>query len=343
LVLPESWTASLFLLILSVCLFVLWPNLFKIAGSKWRFELFSLDFALGAVLVAMIAAYTLGSRGSELDFSDSMLVAGRRAQAMAIAAGAIFATGNMLYLGTIALLGLSNGTLLTFGVFGCGVGLSQLTAKHYLTPATAFLCFAVAAGFAFLSAKAAREAATARGAAARGSSAAASKAMTLSTKGGITGLLAGLAFAAVTPVLATAQTDEMGIGAYGGVLMAGIGVVIATVFLNFFLMNISLEGGSVGYGNYLAGTVRNHALGAMSGAVWTAAALALYTAKTGAGKVTGFDAWLVPFSAAVLMVLTGVIFWQKIQLPAAAKRNKWLAAVLFVAGAVVLLAGIHRP
>jgi glucose uptake protein len=321
--------------------------LFKLAGPKWRFELFSIDFALGVTLLAVVAAYTLGSRGSELDFSDSMLVAGRRAQAMAIGAGAVFAFGNMLYLGTIALMGLSNGTLLTFSVFGCGVGLLQLSSKHFVSPAASFLIFASAGAFTFLSAKLTREAATARGAAAtpgtnvRGP--ADSKAMTLSTKGSITAILAGLSFASVWPVLALAQTDDLAIGAYGGVLMAAIGILVATLFLNFFFMNISLEGGQVGYRNYLTGTWKQHSIGAASGVGWAAAALALYTAKTGSATVSVFDAWLVPFAAATVAAISGVVFWQKVRVPAAAGRNKWIALILFTAGAAVLLAGLYKP
>jgi len=339
LVLPESWTAAFLLLILSACLFVVWPNLFKLAGSKWRFELFSIDFAAGAALLSVIVAYTLGSRGSELDFSDSMLVAGRRAQAMAVGAGAVFAFGNMLYLATIALIGLSNGTLLTFSLFGCGVALLQLASAHSIFPGIAIPFFASAAGFTFLSAKATREAADAR----RGTNPAAYPTMPFSTRGAITAILAGLSFAAVWPVLSLAQTDELPIGAYGGVLMGALGILGATLMLNFFFMNISLEGGQIGYRNYLTGTLKLHAIGAASGAAFAAAALALYTAKTGAAKVTGFESWMVPFAAAAAAAISGVVFWQKVQIPDVARKNKWIALILFIAGAAVLLAGLHKP
>ena len=31
------------------------------AGNRWRFELFSFDFAIGAILFALVSAYTLGN------------------------------------------------------------------------------------------------------------------------------------------------------------------------------------------------------------------------------------------------------------------------------------------
>jgi hypothetical protein len=37
-------------LILSFLLLGLWSSTFKLAGNRWRFELFSVDFAFGAIL-----------------------------------------------------------------------------------------------------------------------------------------------------------------------------------------------------------------------------------------------------------------------------------------------------
>jgi hypothetical protein len=221
------------------------------------------------------------------------------------------------------------------------VALLQLASAHSIFPGIAIPCFASAAGFTFLSAKATREAADAR----RGTNPApaAYQTMPLSTKGAITAILAGLSFAAVWPVLSLAQTDELPIGAYGGVLMGAVGILGATLFLNFFFMNISLEGGQIGYRNYLTGTPKLHAIGTASGAAFAAAALALYTAKTGAAKVTGFESWMVPFAAAAVAAISGVVFWQKVQIPGVARKNKWIALILFIAGAAVLLAGLHKP
>ena len=338
--LPETATTASLLLVLSVLFLVLWPNLFKAAGAKWRFELFSIDFAIGVILVAIIAAYTLGTLGADLGFGDSMLVAGRRAEVMAVAAGAVFAFANMLYFGTIAMMGLSNGTLLTFSVFGCCVGLLHMGGGHVLTSFLSAVVFLAGAAATYLSAKSARGMSTAPTAATRpGGSKKSAPPMPLSMKGTITGILAGLTFAAVWPVLSSAQTEELGIGAYGGVLMAAIGVVVATFFLDFFFLNISLEGGRISYANYLDGTIRNHALGAASGAAFTAGALAIYTAKTGTVTVPVFEAWSIPFAAALIAVGTGVFFWQKLQLSPTAKRNKWAAALLFVVGSLLFLSG----
>ena len=317
--LPGTWSAALSLLLLSIICFGLWPNIFKSAG-RWRFELFSIDFGLGAVLCALIAAYTLGTLGAELNFSDSMLVAGRRAEVMAVAAGVVFALGNLLYFATIALIGLTNGTLVTFSVFGCALGLLELPHRNYPTVGAGFLILAIAAGLAAASVAVKKQ----------------------SRKGSITGLLAGLAFAGVWPVLEQAEPETLGIGAYGGVLLAAVGVLLATVFLDFFFLNISLEGGNISFANYLSGTFKDHAKGIFSGFVCAAGALALYTACTGTAGVTRFHAWITPFAGGLGAVLCGLAFWQKAPQPPAAKRNTLLSTALFAVGAAVLLFGMRK-
>ena len=100
-VLPTTWLSALFFLVLSFICLGSWANTFKASGSRWRFELFSIDFAVGALIFSLLAAYTLGTLGADLGFSDRMLVAGRTNQALGIAAGALFALGNMLLLAAV--------------------------------------------------------------------------------------------------------------------------------------------------------------------------------------------------------------------------------------------------
>ena len=97
-VLPTTYISALLLLVLSFICLGSWVSTFKLAGPRWRFELFCIDFAIGAAALSAIAAFTLGSLGSDLGFTDRMLVAGHLAQVFLIAAGFIFNLGNMLLL-----------------------------------------------------------------------------------------------------------------------------------------------------------------------------------------------------------------------------------------------------
>ncbi len=278
-----------------------------------------MDFAVGSVLFAAVAACTLGTLGSDLGFSDNMLVAGQRAQAMAALAGGAFALGNICFLAAIALIGQANASLLTFGVFGAGLALLRLQTGPTLKFAAACVFLLLASALAFSSARGKRQ----------------SPAKVI--KGGIVGFLAGLAFLAVFPLITLAQPDQLGIGAYGGILIAAVGILVATFSLNFFFLNISLEGAQLGYGTYFGAKSKDHVIGTIGGAVWTAGALALYTAYTGAAKLTPFQAWLAPFAGAVLAVLTGLLIWQKMPQPPAAKQKTITATILFVIGVVLLI------
>jgi glucose uptake protein len=374
LVLPVTLSAAFLLIFFSVLCFGLWPNLFKLSGAKWRFELFAFDFAVGSLVLALIAAYTFGTMGSSLDFSDNMLVAGRRAEALAFLTGGAFALANLFFLGTIALLGLANATLLTASVFGGAVGLMNLDPGLYRNSAAGAALLLAAAAFAIASARARRDVPAAQvatvaavdtssklnqpasgtiagapskpggyyGRSSRHAKKQVKPAMPASSKGIVAGILAGLAFAGVVPLLSLIQPPMLGIGAYGGMLLGTIGIFVFTFFLNFFFLNVSLEGGNIGYTAYFTGTIRNHSVGVLTGMVWAAGALALYVACTGTAGVNWFDSWISPFGGALLAALSGLIFFAKSTLSSGSKRNTLISLMLFFVGAAILLMGFRK-
>ncbi|MBV9405561.1 MAG: hypothetical protein JO211_09480, partial [Acidobacteriaceae bacterium] len=123
-ILPTTYIAALLLLVLSSVCLGSWIHTFKLAGTRWRFELFYIDFAVGAILFSVIAAFTFGSLGSDLAFTDRMLVAGRGAQVFVIAAGAVFNLGNMLLVAAVSLIGIA-------GAFPFSVGLALIIASFF--------------------------------------------------------------------------------------------------------------------------------------------------------------------------------------------------------------------
>src|ERR1035441_10958509 len=71
-ILPQSYQAVLFLMVLSLLCLGSWASAFKFAGN-WRFELFYLDFAIGLFLAAVIFAFTLGDIGYDgFNFLDDL-------------------------------------------------------------------------------------------------------------------------------------------------------------------------------------------------------------------------------------------------------------------------------
>src|SRR5712675_3335277 len=115
-ILPATYNSALLLIILSMICWGSWANAFKLTG-KWRFELFYYDYSLGVLLAAIIAAYTFGSMGDELSFSDNLIVAMRRNMAWAVAGGVVFNLANMLLVAAISVAGLAV-------AFPIGIGLA---------------------------------------------------------------------------------------------------------------------------------------------------------------------------------------------------------------------------
>lgn len=313
-----------------------------------------MDFAAGAVLLALVAAYTLGTRGSELGFSDSMLVAGRRAEAVAVISGMAFALGNICFLATTSLIGLPNAVLLTFTVWGCGVSLFHLGEGQSTTSLAGCIVLLAGAGMAVISARSKRSKPTAAGTPAKSSGTRQTAVrsnpspggffrgpVSASTKGIITGILAGLSFVVIIPLLSISQQSELGIGAYGGILLGSLGLLGATTGLNFFFLNISLEGGTQGYGAYIGAKWQEHMPGVTAGAIWAIGALALYAAYTGSAGLSRFETWLSPFAGALVAVISGLFILSQPPPSAKSRTSTWISTGLFLAGAAVLLASLR--
>src|SRR5450755_3918944 len=106
-ILPATYLSALLLLVVSMICWGSWANTFKLTGENWRFEFFSYDFAIGVLLGAVIAAFTFGTLGSELTFSDRLLIAGRKAELFVFIGGVVFTLANMLLMAAISLAGLA--------------------------------------------------------------------------------------------------------------------------------------------------------------------------------------------------------------------------------------------
>src|ERR1700694_2576222 len=128
-ILPETYASALLLIILSMLCWGSWANTFKLTG-KWRFELFYFDYAAGVLIAAVVAAFTFGSMGNELSFTDNLLVTGKTQIAWGLGAGIIFNLANMLLVAAISVAGLAV-------AFPVGIGLALVVGvvwSYFLNP-----------------------------------------------------------------------------------------------------------------------------------------------------------------------------------------------------------------
>jgi glucose uptake protein len=324
LLVPSTHQTALLLLIVGLVCLGSWANTFK--SAKWRYELYYLDFALGALALAIAAAFTFGTLGSELSFNDRIAVAGLRSQAFAVAAGVVFTLGNMLLVAGVALVGLAVAFPLTLSLaFLIGAyfeGMGRL----------AFFCGGAA--LLVISCFGAATAAKLRSAPKAGSTPQAAKARrSRATKGIIVGLIGGVLIGASAPLADASFWGDLGLGAYAGLLMFCIGLTGGALGFDLFLMNIGIEGGRVTFGDYRAGAARQHLLGLLGGAIWALGMLTVLLAQStpvgespAARTVTIFVQ-----SATLLAVLWGLAGWKELAAPAKARTCILLSLITFAA------------
>jgi glucose uptake protein len=354
LVTPTTWLSVVCVLFLSFLCLGSWANTYKKAGPHWRFELYSFDFALGALVFAIVAAFTLGTFGADLGFLDRMLVAGRTNQVLAVFGGGVFALGNMLLLATIALVGMSAAFPLCLGF---AAALAALLAFK-----TATALFSVAAALLLLLTTVLAALAAARSDVARASVApvvshppvagvrqsarpSARRGMPNSTKGIITGVISGLSFGVFLPVIDHASSGEFGLGPYAGLLMVSIGLALATLVFNIYFMNIAIEGGPITFNAYFKGTLSQHLLGWTGGIICTLGLLALGLALEAPpqANVSPLLKIFLPLASVPLAILFGLAVWKEFARAVGSGKSMLLAAAaLFLCGAVLLgLAGLR--
>ncbi len=342
-VLPTTSTSALILLIFSLICLGLWPSTFKLAGARWRFELFYVDFAIGALVLSIIAAFTFGTLGSELGFSDRMLVAGRLAQAWVMAGGFVFNVGNMLLVASMSLLGMAAAFPLTIGVALIVSAFSQLRTINlgFLIAGVILLIVALVLD---------GTACTVRDLAIKPAKAqpkrpVKSPGKKRNVKGLVTGVIGGVIMGVFYPIAAKGMTGDFGLGPYAGVLLFSIGLLISTVIFSFYFMNIAIEGAPIGFSTYSQGNLKQHVTGFSGGILWGAGIL---FALLGASLPPQVDldpalVFTLPLASVLLVVLVGVFKWKEFAAaPANAKILLGLAAVLFICGVAALGIGIGR-
>lgn len=356
-IIPTTYTAALILMIVSMLCWGSWANTFKLAG-KWRFELFYYDYSIGVLIAAVVAAYTFGSMGNNLTFTDNLFISGKRNMAFALAGGAVFNLANMLLVAAISVAGLAV-------AFPVGIGLALVIGviwNYFLNPqGNKFLLaggVVLVAGAIVVDALAYAAHARARQAAAapaeplpvkRGKpKAAAAHSSSGGAKGIILSLVSGVLMGSFYPLVQLGMNggiESGGLGPYAVAFLFACGVFLSTFIYNLYFTNLPVEGGPVSMLAYFRGNFRQHALGILGGLIWCTGAIANFVAASAPQSVQVGPAisYAIGQGATMVSALWGLLVWR--EFAGAAPKVKLLIAimlVLFVAGlALVSLAPIY--
>jgi glucose uptake protein len=303
-ILPTTYEVALVLLVISMLSWGSWANTFKLARN-WRFELFYFDYAFGVLLLAVLAALTFGSAGENLSFSDNLMIAGKRQMAFAFVAGCVFNLANMLLVAAISLTGLAV-------AFPVGIGLALVIGvvwNYLLRPAgNPWLVFggALLVVLAILvDAFAYAKHGQATGTAGKG----------ISLKGLLISLISGVLMGSFYPLVEMSTASEIGLGPYSVAVIFSVGVLLSTLVLNFYFMNLPVEGEPVPFGAYFRGSARNHLLGLAGGMIWCLGAVTNFVAASAQTQsevqVGPAVSYALGQGATMISVLWGLLVWKE--------------------------------
>ena len=317
-ILPTTYATAMLLTVLSMICWGSWANTFKLT-KNWRFELFYFDFSFGVLIAALVAAFTLGSMGDDLSFSDNLLIAGKRQMAYALAAGIIFNLANMLLVAAISLAGLAV-------AFPVGIGLALIIGvvwNYIINPqGNPFLIFS---GVALVLAAIIVDAFAYRAYAEEDGEITEA----FNIKGLIIALVSGLLMGSFYPLVEMSRASEQGLGAYSVGFFFAIGVFFSTFVYNLYFMNLPVEGEPVGFGEYFrGGSFRTHFLGVFGGLLWCTGMLANVVAASGTAKVGPAVSYAMGQGATLISALWGLLVWR--EFAGAELRVKLLLAIMIV-------------
>jgi glucose uptake protein len=332
-ILPASYSSALLLIIISMLCWGSWANTFKLT-SKWRFELFYYDYSLGVLLAAIVAAYTFGSMGSELSFSDNLLVAGKRNMAYAVAGGMVFNLANMLLVAAISVAGLAV-------AFPIGIGLALVIGviwNYFLNPqgnpsllgaGVALVALAIIVDSLAYRAQAAATRQPGQGRSRRSAS----------SKGIVLSLISGVLMGSFYPIVEMSKgggVDGGGLGPYAVAVFFSMGVFVSTFVYNLYFLNLPVEGEPLSMFAYFRGTLGQHALGLLGGIIWSIGAITNFTAASAPKNVQVGPAisYAVGQGATMVSALWGVLVWK--EFAGASSKVKLLLTMMFI----LFLAGL---
>jgi len=337
--LPTTYLSALIVALAGLVCLGSWINTLKLAG-KWRYELYYYDFAIGAMVLSVAAALTLGTLGADgFVFMDDLMRAGRRHMAAGAAAGVVFNLGNMLLVASTTLIGM----VLAFPI---GMSIALLVAsiigylaepqgnRTLLSVALFFLLAGLVFGvLAHRSLSLAREIQKMK----------AGEHRTLSPriawKGVILAVIAGVPLGAFNPLTRYASAGDAGIGPYSLLVMFCGGVAFSTFVFNLYLMNLPVEGRPIEILEYFRGSKSSHLWGWLGGATWAAGMLAFLVAGGATEETQLADnlRFVLMQAAPLLAALWGLAAWREFRGGDVRSYTFAFLMLLFIAGTLVLL------
>ena len=325
---PDTYTSTLALTILSMLCWGSWANTYKLAKGC-RFELFYFDYAIAVFVAATIAALTFGMvdvnvagyQGQELVFLDNLQSTGKSNMGFAMLGGAIFNLANMLLVAAIAVAGMAIAFPIAIGLALIG----GVVLNYIIHPAgnAALLFTGVALVFLAIVVSAMAHSAYRRVSAQPAavphphapSKQVLHKPKVSPFKGIALSLASGVLMAAFYPLveLSKGGDTELSLSPYTAAFCFGVGVLLTTPIYSIVFMKVPVEGEEVRFGDYLKLRKSDHIWGLLGGLIWAMGAIANFVASSAPPQVNVGPAisYGLGQGATLISALWGLLVWRE--------------------------------
>ena len=334
-ILIENYGLAIFCFVLTMICWGSWANTQKLAAKTWRFELFYFDLAIGLLLTAVIAAFTVGSFGNVgRPFLEDLAQADSSSLLYALLGGIIWNFGNLLLVAAIAVAGMSVGFPIGGGlawVLGILVNVMLVVLDKGAIAGNAFLLFL---GVAFLIlAIFVCMVSYQRQMKAKGEFKSSKKGIWLSIGAGVTiAFFYGLVVKSLDNNFVIGGTGTL--TPFTGVFMFALGAFLTTPIFNWYAMRHPVQGEPVAFKDYLKGSLSTHMTGVLGGVIWMTGMVLSFMA---AGAANPAISYALSNAAPVVAILWGVLIWKEFK--GAPKGTNTLLVImftLFLAGLVAI-------
>jgi glucose uptake protein len=311
---PESYPLVLSMMIVSMLCWGSWANTIKLCPG-YRFQLFYWDYVLGLIVGALLWGFTLGSMGRQGSaFLTDLQQINASHIVFALIGGILFNIANLLLVAAIEIAGLAV-------AFPVGIGLALVVgaiSSYILSPnGSPVLLFG---GIALVVAAIVFDAVAYR--------LRESERRSLSVRGVVISLVAGLLMGSFYPFVSRAMTGAGAGGPYATTLIFVIGVLICAIPFNFLLMRKPLDGSSpLAFAEYTSARGSWHFKGVVGGAIWCTGAIFNFVGSR-AHAVGPAVSYSIGQGATMISAAWGVFVWK--EFADAPRRSKMFLAWMFV-------------
>ena len=301
-----------------------WANTQKMAAKTWRFELFYWDLVIGIFLMSLIAAFTVGSIGSQgRTFIADLSQADLSSIIFAMLGGILWNLGNILLVAAIAIAGMA----IAFPIGGGIAWILGIVINYILIllsgqsatgrPLVLWIGVVIIISAIVLSGRIYDQISKERKQPSQ-------KGIWLSVSAGLfIAFFYGFVVKSLDPGFVAGGTGSL--TPYTGIVFFALGVVISTLIVNPIIMRKPIVGEPVAMKLYWKGSMKEHSSGVLGGMIWM---LGMVVSFMAVGAANPAISYALSNAAPVVAILWGIFVWKEFK--GTPKGTDRLLSIMFI-------------